>query len=97
MWRWEFCVGLGVWGLQERQLRGGGSCTQLGYPGLEALMEFCAVQHLWGGEGPGGGSADSPNLLVSLQRWLPNRPTSPTPTMPSSRAAEPSRLRSHNL
>lgn len=49
MWRWEFCVGLGVWGLQERQLRGGGSCTQLGYPGLEALMEFCAVQHLWGG------------------------------------------------
>lgn len=32
----------GVWGPQERQLWGGGSCTQLGYPGLGALMELCA-------------------------------------------------------
>lgn len=41
-----------------------------------------------GGKGPGRGSADSPNLLVSPQHWPPNRPTSLTPTMQSSRAAD---------
>lgn len=78
MWWWGFCVGCVGSGDRKR-----GSFGEVGpAPSWGTLAGSTS-----GGKGFGRSCADSLSLLVSLQHWPPNRPTSLTPIMQSSRAA----------